>query len=299
VRRQVIVSWAGNPLVVHVLSSARPVRVGAGPDADVILPVEATLHGEGETTLGEFTVSVTDTTSADRIRSPWRVGRGLGTLLGSALFHAIVLAGAGALVGGTARADAGTTGASQIDAMRGYLARSAAHATSAEPVVAPAHPSVANDAPVAPSGSATSAASTSGAHVRGTPVKHTQPWSGEDRVAGLGPSRGSVRGGEWVGTYMCLNQVYGLVVHIDSVRGDDFRLLGKATSPLGIDGTYRQHGHRDPASGVARFLPDGWVGAPIPDHHIAGMHGRFAGDRFEGAIDDPACGEVHLRRHVG
>ena len=104
--------------------------------------------------------------------------------------------------------------------------------------------------------------------------------------------------GEWVGTYDCLGSVYGLAIRIEHVRGDEFRVVGNATSPAGQHGTYAQHGVRD-ASGQATFLPDGWIGPPIPEHHVAGMHGRFDGDTFDGRVDDPACTTVHLERHVG
>jgi hypothetical protein len=134
----------------------------------------------------------------------------------------------------------------------------------------------------APAGQAPGHASTSG--VTNAPMR------------ALGASRPRV--GDWVGTYECVGDVYAFAIHVERVHGNSFRVLGSATSPTGLHGIYAQHGVLDPATGDAKFLPDGWVGTPMPNHHIVGMHGRFDGDSFAGAIDDSECGAVSLHRQT-
>ncbi len=125
-------------------------------------------------------------------------------------------------------------------------------------------------------------------------VSHRQASSERSGLIGSTP----VRSGDWKGTYTCANQLFGLVVRIETLEANRFRLFGSVTGASGLHGAYKQHGTRNTFTGVSTFVPDGWDGPPIPGYSLYGMHGGFLGDAFDGVVDDPSCGSVHLHRDV-
>ena len=288
-RRQIIVSWEENPVATRVVGGSRLLRVGPDAHADVTLPVAAIIDGDGDTVVGAFIVHVSTLHADDTIRAPWRVGRIAWSVALSAFLHASVLFGVAILA--SLPTMSANDDASHLGMMKGYLARISDHETKHEQIPHEPSPWMIAPEPVTPA-SPVDVTARAAAH-------KVDDIGGTRATSGGGASRqGSVRVGDWVGTYTCLDRIYGLALRIDNVRGNEFHVVGSATSPDGIQASYAQHGVRDPSTGVSRFLPDGWVGEPMPAHDLSGMHGHFSGDTFSGVIDNPLCGNVNLRRHV-
>ncbi len=276
--------WDGDVIATHVMGDDGPIRVGPDANADVILPIATTIDGEGDTTLGAFIVSVSRTRADDEIRAPLHVGRSAWTFALSTVFHALLFV---AVIVGSRIDVRAEDDAARLTAMQGYLARSSDRETK--------HDAIGQEhVPIAIAAEATTISTPPPVVV--APL--TRSMSHTESGGSVSTPKGSVRVGDWVGTYTCLDRTYGLALHIDHAHNNDFHVVGSATSPDGIQASYRQRGVRNPATGVSSFFPEGWLGEPMPAHNLSGMHGRFAGDTFSGVIDDPQCGSVNLRRHA-
>jgi hypothetical protein len=97
-------------------------------------------------------------------------------------------------------------------------------------------------------------------------------------------------GQQWVGTYRCAQGETDLVLrilHVDGARVDavfDFEHVGS-----GAAGSYEVHGTVDPETHEVSLAPGAWRRRPR-GYESVGMVGRASGERFEGRMDNAACG---------
>jgi hypothetical protein len=296
--KHVLVRWDGDPIGVWTFDAARPLRVGADEDADIVLPIDETvIDGDGDTTVGRFELRVA-TTNVIKPRSPLRAGRAAASMGASAILHAALFAMLLASSTIAPRAP-GADDATNLATMQGYLSRIADRGHGQ--VIAPPRPAQA--APAIPNGEPTPTKIKPAEQAPAPPKTRAHATTGgagwgASGAKGVGSGAALQAGDDWKGTYLCSQGQTDLVLRVTSVNGSAVRAVFDFThAPTGVHGSYRMHGRLDPTTGDASLVPDEWIEQP-PNYVTVGMRGHVAGGNFVGTITHEECGSFALHHRA-